>query len=132
MSRVKINHSVIDQFGRAVTGAVVQVNLRDTSTAAAVYLNSTGTTQVANPITSVVGEIDGWLDAGYSYDLVITSPDGRVSHTERLEAVSAAGNVPAGSVPVFVQSVRPTNVVGTALWLDTSDGDITFTVITGP
>jgi hypothetical protein len=96
MARVQINETVFqpvtddDLLLRAVTGASVQVNIREGG-AATVYADATGPAELDNPQSTEWGIIEGWVDEGVSYDLVITS-DGETV-TRGFEAYSGPGAV---------------------------------------
>jgi PKD repeat protein len=98
-SRVRITEAVMQptpDYLQPVTGAQVQVNIHGAG-AATVYRNETGTSTVANPLTTRNGRIeppdeaggDVWLDPG-RYDLVVTY--GAKSYLSTYEAVS--GGIP--------------------------------------
>lgn len=83
MARVEINETVQDRAGNALADRSVQVNVRGSS-AATVYAAATGSTTVANPLTtSATGQVTGWVEEG-SYDLVVEGV------TTAYEAVSGA------------------------------------------
>lgn len=86
MARVEIDQIVFGVDGTPVTGASVQVNVRNGG-AATVYAAETGTFTLLNPLTTANGQIEGWLEPG-SYDLIIT--DGASGYTARFEAVRAS------------------------------------------
>lgn len=75
MPRVEINETVtqatVGGALRAVTGADVLVLDRDTGDPATVYAAETGGAEVDNPILTVNGRIEGWLDLG-EYTLEVT------------------------------------------------------------
>lgn len=72
MARLKLTQAVLfGQTGAGVDGATVTVYLRGTTTLATLYAGETGTTTVANPLTTVHGRMSGWADEG-SYDFVVS------------------------------------------------------------
>jgi len=86
MARVEINEIVIDNNGRPLTGASVLVSTSD-GDPAIVYAGKTGSTTVANPLTTTSGRIEGWVEPG-SYDLAVSYTG--ASYTQQYEAVSAS------------------------------------------
>jgi hypothetical protein len=95
MARVEISDTVT-QVGpggrlRAVTGAQVLVTDRTTGDPAVVYAAESGSTQADNPIVTVNGRIEGWLELG-SYNLNVTYGSGAslVTYTEPYESGAGA------------------------------------------
>lgn len=84
MARVQISRTVQSQAGDTISGATVQVNIRN-GAAAIVYSAETGNaTLPSSQVTDATGRIQGWVDEG-SYDLVVTY--GGTTQTQRFEAV---------------------------------------------
>lgn len=100
MARVEIETIVLAGDGTPITGADVEIKLRN-STLATVYLAATGGTTASNPTTTTLGSIPGWLEPG-SYDLVITS--GALTRTVHYEAV-------AGTVESRVATLESTGAL---------------------
>lgn len=100
MARVEIETIVLAANGTPITGADVEIKLRN-STLATVYLAATGGTTASNPTTTTLGSIPGWLEPG-SYDLVITS--GALTRTFHYEAV-------AGTVESRVATLESTGAL---------------------
>src|SRR3954466_11407236 len=100
MARVEIETIVLAGNGTPITGAAVEIKLRN-STLATVYLAATGGTTASNPTTTTLGSIPGWLEPG-SYDLVITS--GALTRTVHYEAV-------AGTVESRVATLESTGAL---------------------
>ena len=102
LSRVEISDAVLKStlsVITSVTGASVQVNVRDGG-AATVYAASTGGSTLSNPLASdSAGRINGWLENG-PHDLVISGA-GITTYTERFEAVSGASLVSVERGHVF-------------------------------
>lgn len=89
MARVEIDEVVVrpnaQGFLTVVAGVPVTVNVRSTGLAALVYAGESGSTQLANPLTTdALGRIEGWLEEG-SYTL--TGADIAIS----IEASSGTG-----------------------------------------
>lgn len=92
MARAEITETVTQVgpsgYQRVITGAAVAVYDRGTTDLVPVYAEQTGDTEVDNPILTVNGRIEGWLEEG-SYDLAVTH--GAVEYTQAYEA-GAAGS----------------------------------------
>lgn len=83
MARVKIGHIVQKVSDNTVADATVTVRLRGTTTNVQLYNGSGGT--IGNPVTTVGGKIEAWVDEG-RYDLVISGA-GFTTYTQEFEAV---------------------------------------------
>jgi hypothetical protein len=65
MARGEITEVVaFSSSGSGVDGATVEIRKRSNNTFATIYTTETGSTTVANPLLSVNGRIEGWLDEG--------------------------------------------------------------------
>jgi hypothetical protein len=120
--RTEIPIVILDNNGKPVPNASVNVYLRGTTNLAAVYQAAAGVATFANPVASdSVGKVTGWLERG-QYDCVISAPslttytepyesapggdgsidtlwlaDGAVT-SAKLGAGAAVGNLGAGSI----------------------------------
>jgi hypothetical protein len=89
MARSEITSTIArSDTGKPLSGVSVEVKNRN-GTAASVYASESAEAALpSNILTSVNGEISGWLEDG-SYTLVMTAPD-MATKTEYFEAVSGA------------------------------------------
>jgi hypothetical protein len=82
MARVEIEHTV-QSGAHPVSGASVYVYIRGTTTQQPVYETAVSVTPLAQPLRTVRGEIEGWVDEG-SYDLSVSW--GSSAYTKQWEA----------------------------------------------
>lgn len=112
MARAEIPFVVTKTNGDAVSGASVQINVRNGG-AATIYADATSGTTISTAgltTTTTEGRIEGWLNEG-SYDMTITGT-GIATYTQPIEIVRGDG-----------VGLLAANSVGTA---SIQDGAITF------
>lgn len=88
MARVHYIDYLTDQYGAPITGAVVTVGPRFFATPCSVYINSTGPTLLATPITTLAGKVEFWLDDTIAYNITYAGT-GFQNFTTYFDAISA-------------------------------------------
>jgi microcystin-dependent protein len=112
MARAEIPYVVTKVNGDAVSGASVQINIRNGGPAT-IYADATSGTTISTAgltVTTAEGRIEGWLNEG-SYDMTVTGT-GITTYTQPIEVVRGDG-----------VGLLAANSVGTA---QVQDGSITF------
>jgi hypothetical protein len=94
MGRGHLRHPVTDWLGRAVQYASANVYRSGTTTPPLMFTAETGGSPLSNPlITNNQGEIEAWLDAPLTVDVVVTDNGGAARVAATGAVVSFAGSV---------------------------------------
>lgn len=130
MARVPISEVVINESGVPLSGVTCNVYAARTVTPSTIYAAESGGATLANPQTTVAGEIAGWLEEG-EYDLALSGA-GITPETRRFNAIVggnpklAAGQVTATELAAdsVGSSEIQTDAVGSPELQVVSDSDL--------